>query len=128
MIESLKTYYYDKCNRVSVINMKRLGYINQSNEPRKTMRIVFIGTISSSTSRANQSKYSIFHFLESGFLPTLIRAITKKKQKLINEANYLATDNNLISMLLLKCVSSEIYRMTFCNLNWSYICQHMLLR
>ena len=68
----------------------------------------------------------VFQFLEAGVLPTLIHAITTKKQKLIDETNHLATDNNLISLLLLNCVSSDVDRTTFCNLNWSYICEHAL--
>jgi hypothetical protein len=68
----------------------------------------------------------VFQFLQVGLLPTLIHAITTKKQKLIDEANRLATDNNLISLLLLNCVSSDLDQTTFCNLNWSYISEHTL--
>jgi len=68
----------------------------------------------------------MFQFLEVGLLPTLIHAITTKKQKLIEEANRMATDNNLIALLLLNCVSSDVDRTTFCNFNWSYICEHAL--
>ncbi len=71
-------------------------------------------------------KGGVFQFLEVGLLPRLIHAITTKKQNLIDEANRLATDNNLISLLLFNCVSSNVDQTTFCNLNWSYICEHAL--
>jgi len=68
----------------------------------------------------------LFHFLEVGVLPTLIHSITTKKQKLVDESNQSAPDTNLISLLLLKCVSSEVDRTPFYNLNWPYIRERML--